>query len=72
VRAFLEQVLQCTDGCHFPLQCIVVALLKLFIKQSLRVCCLDMLVFVLSLDFLRNQCEFFVWVENFKTQILKY
>ena len=34
--------------------------------------CLDMPVFVLSSDFLRNQCEFFVWVENFKTQILKH
>jgi hypothetical protein len=34
--------------------------------------CLDRPVFVLSLDFLRNQCEFFVWIENFKTQILKY
>ena len=34
--------------------------------------CLDRPVFVLSLDFLRNQCEFFVWVKNFKTQILKY
>ena len=28
---------------------------------------LDRHVFVLSLNFLRNQCEFFVWVKNFKT-----
>ena len=34
--------------------------------------CLDRPIFVLSLDFLRNQCELFVWVENFETQILKH
>jgi hypothetical protein len=31
VRAFLEQDLQCSDD---PLQCLAVALLKPFIKQS--------------------------------------
>jgi hypothetical protein len=29
-------------------------------------------VFVFVLDFLRNQCEFIVWIDNFETQILKY
>ena len=29
----------------------------------------DRPVFVLSLDFLKNQYEFFVWTENFEIQI---
>ena len=33
---------------------------------------MDMSVFILSLDFFKNQYELFVWVENFETQILKY
>jgi hypothetical protein len=47
----------------------------IFITKVLNVilrACLDRFFFVFVLVFLRDQCKFIVWIENFETQILKY